>query len=40
MFKGQPKGLFVTALANLGERFGYYTMIAIFVFNNKLSKKR
>jgi len=31
MFKGQPKGLFVTALANLGERFGYYTMIAIFV---------
>ena len=31
MFKGQPKGLFVTALANLGERFGFYTMIAIFV---------
>lgn len=31
MFKGQPKGLFVTAFANLGERFGYYTMIAIFV---------
>lgn len=31
MFKGQPKGLFITALANLGERFGYYTMIAIFV---------
>jgi proton-dependent oligopeptide transporter, POT family len=31
MFKGQPKGLFVTALTNLGERFGYYTMIAIFV---------
>lgn len=31
MFKEQPKGLFVTALANLGERFGYYTMIAIFV---------
>lgn len=31
MFNGQPKGLFITALANLGERFGYYTMIAIFV---------
>jgi len=31
MFKGQPKGLFITALANLGERFGYYTMMAIFV---------
>jgi POT family proton-dependent oligopeptide transporter len=31
MFKGQPKGLFVMALANMGERFGYYTMIAIFV---------
>jgi len=31
MFKGQPKGLFITALANLGERFGYYTVIAIFV---------
>ncbi|MEG0467289.1 MAG: peptide MFS transporter [Mucinivorans sp.] len=31
MFKGQPKGLFVLALANMGERFGYYTMLAIFV---------
>jgi proton-dependent oligopeptide transporter, POT family len=30
MFKGHPKGLFVAALANMGERFGYYTMIAIF----------
>ena len=30
MFKGHPKGLFVLALANMGERFGYYTMIAIF----------
>ncbi len=29
MFKGQPKGLLVAALANLGERFGYYTMMAI-----------
>lgn len=31
MFQGQPKGLFVLALANMGERFGYYTMLAIFV---------
>lgn len=30
MFKGQPKGLFVLALSNMGERFGYYTMLAIF----------
>ena len=30
MFKGQPKGLFALALANTGERFGYYTMLAIF----------
>jgi POT family proton-dependent oligopeptide transporter len=30
MFKGHPKGLYVAALANMGERFGYYTMIAIF----------
>lgn len=31
MFKGHPKGLFVLSLANMGERFGYYTMLAIFV---------
>jgi len=31
MFKDQPKGLFALALANTGERFGYYTMLAIFV---------
>jgi len=31
MLKGHPKGLFVLALANMGERFGYYTMLAIFV---------
>ena len=31
MFEGQPKGLFALALANTGERFGYYTMLAIFV---------
>ncbi|HEX3009295.1 MAG TPA: peptide MFS transporter [Bacteroidales bacterium] len=30
MFKGHPKGLFVAFFANMGERFGYYTMIAIF----------
>ena len=30
MFEGQPKGLFTLALANTGERFGYYTMLAIF----------
>ncbi len=30
MFKNQPKGLFALALANTGERFGYYTMLAIF----------
>ncbi|MCI6671082.1 MAG: peptide MFS transporter [Prevotella sp.] len=30
MFDGQPKGLFALALANTGERFGYYTMIAVF----------
>ena len=30
MFKGQPAGLFALALANTGERFGYYTMLAIF----------
>jgi len=29
MFKGQPKGLYALALANTGERFGYYTMLAI-----------
>ena len=25
MFKGHPKGLYALALANTGERFGYYT---------------
>ena len=30
MFEGQPKVLFALALANTGERFGYYTMIAVF----------
>ena len=30
MFEGQPKALYALALANTGERFGYYTMLAIF----------
>ena len=30
MLEGQPKGLYALALANTGERFGYYTMLAIF----------
>ncbi|MCQ2212113.1 MAG: peptide MFS transporter [Bacteroidaceae bacterium] len=29
-YKGQPKGLWTLALANTGERFGYYTMLAVF----------
>ena len=31
MFENQPKGLFALALANTGERFGYYTMLAVFI---------
>jgi len=31
MFKNQPKGLIPAALANMGERFGFYTMMAILV---------
>lgn len=31
MFENQPKGLYALAIANTGERFGYYTMLAIFV---------
>ena len=31
MFEGQHKGLYALALANTGERFGYYTMLAVFV---------
>lgn len=31
MFENQPKGLWALSLANTGERFGYYTMIAVFV---------
>ena len=31
MFKNQPKGLIAAALANMGERFGFYTMMAILL---------
>ncbi len=31
MFKGHPKALFVMFMANMGERFGFYTMVSIFV---------
>lgn len=31
MFKNHPKGLIGAALANMGERFGFYTMMAILV---------
>lgn len=31
MFKGHPRGLIPAALANMGERFGFYTMMAILV---------
>jgi POT family proton-dependent oligopeptide transporter len=31
MFKGHPKGLYVAFFSNMGERFGFYTMFAIFI---------
>ena len=31
MFKKHPKGLIAASLANMGERFGFYTMMAILV---------
>lgn len=31
MIKEHPKGLYVAFFANMGERFGFYTMVAIFV---------
>jgi POT family proton-dependent oligopeptide transporter len=31
MLKGHPKGLLVAFFANMGERFGFYTMMAILV---------
>ena len=30
MFKGHPRGLIIIALSNMGERFGFYTMMSIF----------
>jgi len=37
MFKNHPKGLISAALANMGERFGFYIMMAILLLflNNK-----
>jgi len=37
MFKNHPKGLLGAALSNMGERFGFYVMIAILLLflNNK-----
>jgi len=37
MFKNQPKGLLGAALSNMGERFGFYVMMAILLLflNNK-----
>jgi len=32
MLKGHPKGLYVAFFANMGERFGFYTMMACLVF--------
>ncbi len=31
MFKGHPRGLIVAFFTNMGERFGFYTMMAILV---------
>ena len=31
LFKNHPKGLIQAALANMGERFGYYIMNAVLV---------
>lgn len=31
MFKGHPRGLIIAFFTNMGERFGFYTMVAIFV---------
>ena len=32
MFKGHPKSLYVAFFANMGERFGFYTMMGILVY--------
>ncbi|OGF67980.1 MAG: MFS transporter [Candidatus Fischerbacteria bacterium RBG_13_37_8] len=31
MLKEHPKGLYIAFFANMGERFGFYTMVAIFI---------
>lgn len=31
MFKGHPKGLIIASIANIGKRFGFYTMMAILL---------
>ncbi|MFN3781548.1 MAG: MFS transporter, partial [Candidatus Kapaibacteriota bacterium] len=31
MFKNHPKGLIVAFFSNMGERFGFYTMMAVLV---------
>ncbi|MGL5014769.1 MAG: peptide MFS transporter [Bacteroidales bacterium] len=31
MFKGHPRGLIIASIANMGERFGFYTMMAILL---------
>lgn len=31
LFKDHPKGLFIAFFTNMGERFGFYTMVAIFI---------
>ena len=32
MFKGHPKGLYVLFFTEMWERFGFYTMLSIFVY--------
>lgn len=32
MFKGHPKSLYIAFFANMGERFGFYTMMGILVY--------
>jgi proton-dependent oligopeptide transporter, POT family len=32
VFRGHPAGLFILFLASMGERFGWYTMIAVLTF--------
>ena len=37
MFKNHPKGLVIAFFSNMGERFGFYTMMAILVLFYKLN---